>query len=655
MSTEPLLTDEELKSNPNDVFDIISKLGEGSYGAVYKALHRRSGSLVALKIVPLDEGDLASISKEIDLVRDTRSPYLVRFYGSLVNGGNLYIVMECCVAGSILDSMVLRKRTLGEQQIACVCKFVLQGLEYLHSLRKIHRDIKAGNILLNARGEAKLADFGVAAQLTDAVVKRNTVIGTPYWMAPEVIQEVGYGTSADIWSLGITVIEMAEGRPPHHNIHPMRAIFMIPTKPPPKFENESRYSTNMRDFLAQSLVKDPAKRPSASQLLQHPFVRDAPNVAVMSELVAETLELVESGALQRHVSFEYVLLYDSLHDPEIRRNVTDQFDSQDNLSANAGTVKPGNAQGGTVVVNEGSSSALRRIGSVRSGESQVDESGTMVRTGQSGTMLPSRGAAADVGTTGTFIEMEDNDSSGTMRGGPVGTFVRVADSGTMVPTPARGHGDGAIVDMDPIESGTIKVADSRKFDSAETGSMVAQRGNTSLISTNSSTGALNQSIAPVPIESEPKKTSNESLDDSSKYATARGTMLLSEFREAQRKIQEAKARKAAAAKDSIGSGDVREASGHARDHSGMTDGGEFLTPEESPSPVGTIQARGLGVGATVVQHNKALPPLPNGARGSGGALPPLPQGVDDSRTGTGIQPWKGSGDIDSLLNRIDKI
>ncbi|KXS17677.1 Pkinase-domain-containing protein [Gonapodya prolifera JEL478] len=302
MASESLLTEAELQSDPKDVFDVISKLGEGSYGSVYKALHRRTGSLVALKIVPLDEGDLASISKEIDMVRDTRSPYLVRFHGSLVSGGNLYIVMECCVAGSVLDSMVLRKRTLSEPQIACVVRYVLQGLEYLHGLRKIHRDIKAGNILLDARGEAKLADFGVAAQLTDAVVKRNTVIGTPYWMAPEVIQEVGYGTSADIWSLGITVIEMAEGRPPHHNVHPMRAIFMIPTKPPPKFENESHYSSNMRDFLALCLVKDPSKRPSATQLLQHPFVKDSHNVSVMSEIVAETLELVESGALQRHVS-----------------------------------------------------------------------------------------------------------------------------------------------------------------------------------------------------------------------------------------------------------------------------------------------------------------------------------------------------------------
>ncbi|KAJ3170914.1 Serine/threonine-protein kinase 4 [Irineochytrium annulatum] len=233
------------------------------------------------------------------------SYYVVAFYGSYLKDNYLWIVMEYCAAGSVSDIMNLCHKTLDEGQIAVVCKYVLHGLAYLHSKRKIHRDIKAGNILINDGGEAKLADFGVAGQLTDNMSKRNTVIGTPFWMAPEVIQEVGYGVSADIWSLGITCIEMADGRPPYHNIHPMRAIFMIPTKPPPKLEDETKFSAPFRNFIARCLTKDPKERPTAETLMaefnvvpQDPFITSAPGLDAVGDIVKETLEAIAKGGLE---------------------------------------------------------------------------------------------------------------------------------------------------------------------------------------------------------------------------------------------------------------------------------------------------------------------------------------------------------------------
>uniref|UniRef100_A0AC11BHR8 Serine/threonine kinase 4 n=2 Tax=Bovidae TaxID=9895 RepID=A0AC11BHR8_SHEEP len=261
------LDEDSLTKQPEEVFDVLEKLGEGSYGSVYKAIHKETGQIVAIKQVPV-ESDLQEIIKEISIMQQCDSPHVVKYYGSYFKNTDLWIVMEYCGAGSVSDIIRLRNKTLTEDEIATILQSTLKGLEYLHFMRKIHRDIKAGNILLNTEGHAKLADFGVAGQLTDTMAKRNTVIGTPFWMAPEVIQEIGYNCVADIWSLGITAIEMAEGKPPYADIHPMRAIFMIPTNPPPTFRKPELWSDSFMDFVKQCLVKSPEQRATATQLLQ---------------------------------------------------------------------------------------------------------------------------------------------------------------------------------------------------------------------------------------------------------------------------------------------------------------------------------------------------------------------------------------------------
>ncbi|CAH1103838.1 unnamed protein product [Psylliodes chrysocephalus] len=287
------LSEESLTRQPEEVFDIICKLGEGSYGSVYKAFHKESGQVLAIKQVPVDT-DLQEIIKEISIMQQCDSTYVVKYYGSYFKNTDLWIVMEYCGAGSVSDIMRLRKKTLDEDEIATILCDTLKGLEYLHLRRKIHRDIKAGNILLNSEGHAKLADFGVAGQLTDTMAKRNTLIGTPFWMAPEVIQEIGYDCVADIWSLGITALEMAEGKPPYGDIHPMRAIFMIPTKPPPSFREPDKWSAEFIDFVSGCLVKNPEERASASDLLNHEFIKNAKPPTILNIMIQEAHEIREN-------------------------------------------------------------------------------------------------------------------------------------------------------------------------------------------------------------------------------------------------------------------------------------------------------------------------------------------------------------------------
>lgn len=259
------------QTDPEVIFEILDRMGEGSYGSVYKAKHKSTGKIVAIKVIPV-ELDLNELMKEIAILKDCNSEYVVRYYGSYYKENDLWIVMEYCGGGSLSDLTQKGTHSMKEEEIRHLTASVLLGINYLHGHKKIHRDIKAGNVLMTNSGMAKLADFGVSAQLDSTLSKRKTIIGTPFWMAPEVIQELYYDGRADIWSLGITCIEMAEGQPPYTDFKPMKAIFMIPNRPPPKLKNQSAWSSEFNDFIAQCLIKDYNHRPTAKQLLSHPFV-----------------------------------------------------------------------------------------------------------------------------------------------------------------------------------------------------------------------------------------------------------------------------------------------------------------------------------------------------------------------------------------------
>jgi serine/threonine protein kinase len=269
-------------------YEILEQIGRGSYASVHRAINKQTGEICAIKKIPSMMSELNNLITEIGIISNCKCENIVRFLASDCSNKEVLIVMEYCCGGSVKDAMRQLNRTMNAEQITVILRDVLCGLDYLHKNKKIHRDVKAANILLNEKGIAKLGDFGVS-EPSGTSNRKSSIVGTPLWLPPEVIRHEEYSCAIDIWSLGITIIEMGDGQPPYNDLEQTAALKEIANydKPSASFQDNSKWPSNLVDFVAVCLEKDARKRKSARELLNFEIISRVSSNESIKQLVAE--------------------------------------------------------------------------------------------------------------------------------------------------------------------------------------------------------------------------------------------------------------------------------------------------------------------------------------------------------------------------------